>query len=180
MRTGRLSRGFTLVEASIAVAIAAITMSTVGPNFAGFIEKRRIDGVAAELATDIQFARTEAVLRNSPVRLSVHVESWGSCYLLHTGAAADCDCHTQGVAQCGAQARAIKTVLLPTTDQVGVQANVTSMLFDPLHGTSTPSGTLKVVGVSGRAVHHVVNIMGRVRSCSPQGAAPALAGYRAC
>jgi len=29
----------------------------------------------------------------------------------------------------------------------------------------------------GKAIHHVVNIMGRVRSCSPQGDIP---GYRAC
>jgi type IV fimbrial biogenesis protein FimT len=61
-----------------------------------------------------------------------------------------------------------------------VQANVASILFDPLHGTSTPTGTLRVVADSGRAVHHVVNIMGRVRTCSPAGAAPVVAGYRVC
>jgi type IV fimbrial biogenesis protein FimT len=61
-----------------------------------------------------------------------------------------------------------------------VQGNVASILFDPLHGTSTPTGTLKIVGDSGRAVHHVVNIMGRVRTCSPVGAAPAVPGFRVC
>jgi type IV fimbrial biogenesis protein FimT len=60
---------------------------------------------------------------------------------------------------------------------VAVHANVASVLFDPLHGTSTPTGTLRLVGSGGREVQHVVNVMGRVRSCSPLGAVP---GYRPC
>ena len=68
-------------------------------------------------------------------------------------------------------------MILPTSDQVSLLANVGSVLFDPLHGTISPTGTLRLVGTDARAVHHVVNIMGRVRSCSPQAAIP---GYRAC
>jgi type IV fimbrial biogenesis protein FimT len=45
-----------------------------------------------------------------------------------------------------------------------------------MHGTSTPTGTLRLVGGRGRAVHHVVNVMGRVRSCTPAG----VPGWRAC
>jgi type IV fimbrial biogenesis protein FimT len=51
------------------------------------------------------------------------------------------------------------------------------VLFDPMHGTSTPTGTVRVVGAGGHEVRHVINVMGRVRTCSP---APALPGYRAC
>jgi type IV fimbrial biogenesis protein FimT len=40
-----------------------------------------------------------------------------------------------------------------------------------------PTGTLRVVGAGGREVHHIINVMGRVRSCSPS---PALPGYRTC
>jgi type IV fimbrial biogenesis protein FimT len=36
---------------------------------------------------------------------------------------------------------------------------------------------MKVQGRSGAAVHQIVNVMGRVRSCSPE---PALPGFRAC
>jgi type IV fimbrial biogenesis protein FimT len=50
-------------------------------------------------------------------------------------------------------------------------------LFDPLHGTSSPTATLRVLGMNGRAVHHVINLMGRVRSCSPSTTVP---GYPAC
>jgi len=180
MRTGHRSRGFTLVEAAIVVAVAAITLSAAAPGFQGLIEKRRLDGVAAQLATDIQFIRSEAVLHNSALRLSFHTDTWGSCYVLHSGLAKDCSCGADGAAQCSNGARQIKTVVLPAHQQVRLQANVASILFDPMHGTSTPTGTLKVVGAGGRAVHHVVNIMGRVRTCSPNVAAPALHGYRVC
>ena len=173
-------RGVTLIETSVVTALSAIVMSTAAPSLQGFLDTRRIDGVATALHTDIQFTRQEAVLRNQPVRLSFHTEAWGNCYVVHTGARADCRCNASGPATCAAPSQQIKTVALAGSDAVGVQANVNSILFDPLHGTSTPTGTLEVVSRSGRSVHHVVNVMGRVRSCSPTGTAPAVPGYRAC
>ena len=58
-----------------------------------------------------------------------------------------------------------------------VASNSGSMLFDPNRGTVTPTGTLRVQLQSGQALHQVVNIMGRVRACSPAGAVP---GYPTC
>ena len=177
--------GVTLIETSVVSAIAAVIMSTVTPSFSGLIENRRVDGAATNLHADIQFVRQEAVLRNLPVRLSFYsADNSNSCYVAHTGNHADCGCDINGQATCTAPTQAIKTVAFSTADKVAVQANVNSILFDPLHGTSTPTGTLKVVAKSGRAVHHVVNVMGRVRSCSPKstgtGTATAVPGYRAC
>jgi type IV fimbrial biogenesis protein FimT len=176
-RQTRNQHGITLVEACTVVAVLAILASTAAPNLQGLIDSRRLDGAATQLATDIQFVRTEAVARNLPVRLSFHATTDGSCYVLHTGNADQCDCGAPGPATCSGDARQIKTVALTAADRVSLQTNVASVLFDPLHGTSTPTGTLRLVGPQGRAVHHVVNVMGRVRSCSPLGAMP---GYRAC
>jgi type IV fimbrial biogenesis protein FimT len=177
--------GVTLIETSVVSAIAAVVMSTVTPSFSGLIENRRVDGAATNLHADIQFVRQEAVLRNQPVRLSFYsADNSNTCYVAHTGNHADCGCDANGNATCAAPVQAIKTVAFSGADKVTVLANVNSILFDPLHGTSTPTGTLKVVAKSGRAVHHVVNVMGRVRSCSPKGNATATAtavpGYRAC
>ena len=44
-----------------------------------------------------------------------------------------------------------------------------ALLFDAHKGTVTPTATLQVQAADGRAIHQVVNIMGRVRSCSPAG-----------
>ena len=173
----RPQRGVTLVEACAVIAIVSILAAAAAPNLQGLIDSRRLDGTATQLATDIQFVRSEAVARNLPVRLSFYASAEGSCYVVHTGNADQCDCTAPGPAACTGDARQIKTVALNAADRVSLQTNVDSVLFDPLHGTSTPTGTLRLVGQQGRAVHHVINVMGRVRSCSPLGAMP---GYRAC
>jgi type IV fimbrial biogenesis protein FimT len=170
-------RGLTLIEAGIVLAVTAILASVAAPGLQGLIDARRLEGAATQLATDIQFTRTEAVARNEALRLSIQSLAVGSCYVIHTGAAGQCRCAASGPAVCSGGARQIRTVTIAEADHVALQANVGSVLFDPLHGTSSPTGTLRLVGTGGRAIHHVINLMGRVRSCSPRAAVP---GYRAC
>jgi type IV fimbrial biogenesis protein FimT len=173
-----LQRGVTLVEACIVLAVTAIVASLAAPNMRALIDARRLDGAATQLATDLQFARSETVARNRPLRLSVYPGPSGSCYVIHSGAAGDCRCGAdEGPAQCTGNASAIKTVTLASSDRVDLQSNVASMLFDPVHGTVTPTATLRLRSGDGREVRQIINIVGRVRSCSPQAAAP---GYRAC
>ena len=171
-------RGLTLIETAIVVVVTAIVAATVAPSLAGFIDARRLDGAATRLATDIQFVRSEAIARNRSLRLSFHTTANAStCWVIHTGPAAQCECGDSGAAVCNGGAAAIKTVVLPAGERVNLAANVGSIVFDPLHGTSTPTGTLRLLAPGGRAIHHVVNVVGRVRSCSPGAAVP---GYRAC
>ena len=174
---GTKQRGVTLIEACIVMAVTAILASTAAPGMQDLIDTRRLDGAATQLATDIQLLRSEAVSRNTPVRISFHATADGSCYIVHTGSVAQCDCAAAGPAQCTGDARQIKTVRVTAADHVSMQPNVSSLLVDPLHGTVSPTATLRVIGTNSRAVHHVVNVMGRVRSCSPLGSMP---GYRAC
>jgi type IV fimbrial biogenesis protein FimT len=176
-RTRRTQRGLTLIEACAVMAVTAVLASTAAPGMQGLIDSRRLDGTAAQLATDVQFVRTEAVSRNLPLRLSFHATSSGSCYVIHSGSANQCDCVAEGPAICRGDAVSIRTVRLADADRVALQANVGSLLFDPQHGTVSPTGTLRVIGGNGRAVHQIVNIMGRVRSCSPGALMPA---YHAC
>ena len=180
MRTPPAARGITLIELAIVVAVVAVTASAAAPALGAFIETRRIDGIASQLALDLQEARAEAIRRRSGVRFTVHQAAWGSCYVVHTGSASQCRCEPTGRALCDGGAQALRTVQLDAGGRLGVQANVASIRFDPLHGTATPAGTLKVTAASGRTVHQVVNVMGRVRSCTVPGAAPAVPGYRPC
>lgn len=177
MQAGSTQQGISLIEAAIVVAVLAITLGTALPSLAAFIEHLRLGGVAATLATDLQSARTEAVARNTKVRITFHESAAGSCYILHTGAAEDCRCVGGEPAVCEAGSEAIKTVWLAAEGGIAVRAKARSMLSDPLHGTSTPANTVRVLDRHGHAIHHVVNMMGRLSSCSPDGA---VRGYGAC
>ena len=170
-------RGFTLIEACMVLAVSTVLATTAAPSMQEMIAARRLENAATQLATDIQLIRTAAVARNQALRLSFVPRAGGSCYVIHTGGAGQCDCSGNGPAVCQGGAREIKTVLVADAEQVSVAANVASIVFDPMHGTSTPTGTLRVVGTNGHEVRHVINVMGRVRSCSP---APTVPGYRAC
>jgi type IV fimbrial biogenesis protein FimT len=177
MRTLHLQRGFTLVEAAVVIAIAAIVVASATPSLHGFIDRQRLVGAAAQLATDLQYTRAEAVLRHTGLRFSVKSGAWGQCYIVHTGGADQCSCVADGPPQCTGGAQSLRSVRFSAAESIALQSNVASLRFDPLHGTCTPTGTLKVVGAGGLAVHQVVNLMGRVRSCSPQGA---VSGHASC
>ena len=170
-------RGITLIEACVTLAVATIVATGAAPSMRQLLDARRFDGAASQLASDLQFTRISAVARNQRVRFSLQADANGSCYVIHTGSADACRCGESGPAVCASGASEIKTIRLPASDRVFVQANVASILFDPMHGTSTPTGTLRVIGGNGRELRHIVNVMGRVRTCSPQGN---VGGYRAC
>ncbi len=165
--------GLTIVEAGVVVAIAAAAATTAVPGLQRLIEHRRLDAAATRLAADLQLARNEAIARNRVVRV-VRDETAG-CYLLHTGPAGSCRCHADGTAACSAGSTLIRSAA--ASHRITLQSSTPAIAFDPLHGTVTPTATWRVTAADGRAIHHVVNVMGRVRSCSPEGAVP---GYRAC
>jgi type IV fimbrial biogenesis protein FimT len=173
----RRQRGVTLIETMIVVAVSAVVLGTAAPSFRQMSARHQVEGPAIELASNLLFARSEAISRNESVRVSFQSPAAGACYVLHTGDAGDCVCSGSGPALCSNGAREIKTVLLPASRPVTLQSNVASMLFHPVRGTTTPAGTVKVLGANGYAVHHVVNLMGRVRSCAPAARMP---GYRSC
>ena len=172
-------RGFTLVEACVVFALVAILAALAVPSMQDMIDSRRLESSASQLANDVQLARTEAVARNQTLRISLHTLSDGSCYVIHTGAANLCECRsaaTTGPALCTGDAQEIKTVRLIGARGITLQG-VASMQFVPVHGTVTPTGALHLLGSQGRAIDHIVNVMGKVRSCSPGSTMP---GYRAC
>lgn len=175
MQTQHLQRGLTLVEAAVVMAIVATAATAAAPSLNRLIDHRWLEAGASQLAADLQLARNESIARNRVVRVSWQAAA--NCYLVHTGAADLCSCAADGSGLCAAGATLLRSVGWTTADRLTVQSNSASIAFDPQHGTATPSATWRVVASDGRAIHHVVNVMGRVRSCSPLAAVP---GYRPC
>lgn len=163
--------GLSLVECAIVTAITAVALGAALPSFQEARLRRQLEGTAAQLETDLQLARAEAVARNEGVRVAVIADAGDSGYLLHTGPAGACRLDGDGPAVCTDGAEALRQVRLAAGGPVQLRANSGSMLFDPLKGTVTPTGTLKLQSAAG-SVHLVVNVMGRVRGCTPDAAIP--------
>lgn len=63
------SRGLTLIELLMTVAVAAILLAIAGPSFQQALNSNRLSSVANELTGAVQLARAEAVRANRRVTL---------------------------------------------------------------------------------------------------------------
>jgi type IV fimbrial biogenesis protein FimT len=167
MSARRSQAGITLVETTVVTTLLAVLTGLAAPGFDSSLQRRRLEGAATQLEKDIHYARMLAVARNAPLRISFESGACGSCYVIHTGAANQCSC----------AAVAERVVRFEPGGSVSLKSNSRSVLFDPVKGTSSPTATVQLQARNGSAIHQVMNIMGRVRSCSP---APSLSGYRRC
>jgi type IV fimbrial biogenesis protein FimT len=161
-------RGVSLIEAMSVVAILSIVCGTALPSFTSLRQRADLGGVAAQLETDVQFARSQAAAFGHPVQLTLRESGGATCYMVHTGPAAQCSCSgAEAAASCSGDAELLRSVSLAPTGNVQVRSTSKSIAFDPVKGTATPTATLRVEARDGRAIHQVVNLLGRVRSCSP-------------
>lgn len=169
--------GLSMVEMLCSLSVTATALGAALPGLDAMREQQALAAVATELETDLQYARSLALARNQNLRLTVRPLNGGSCYVIHTGSANACRCDGSGQVQCsdGEALRLVEHVD-PRRPYLS-SSTVQSLQYDASRGTLTPTATLKVVDRRGRAIHQVVNIMGRVRSCAPQGD---LAGLRKC
>jgi type IV fimbrial biogenesis protein FimT len=147
--------GFTMVELLIVVAAVAVLAALVAPSFNEQLARRRLEGVATDLSTDLQFARTQAVSDRSTVQ--VITENGGARYRLVNGAGTT-----------------LKAVDLPT----GITAtDAVTVTYDQLRGTANAT-QITLSNVRTTAQMRVdTNVMGRVSICSPSGG---LKGYTPC
>lgn len=172
----RHQAGWSLIEGMVCLAVTAVALGAAVPGFDSVRDRRHVDGAAAQLETDLQLARSTAVLQSRTVRIAFQADAAGSCYVVHSGAAGACRCDAQGQASCSGDAQALRSVGYGAELPVRLTSNSASMAFEPVRGTVTPTSTVRLTG-RGHAVHVVTNIMGRVRSCSPEGATT---GYPRC
>lgn len=69
-------RGFTLIELMIVLALLAIAAGIALPNFARLIANNQIEAQAQTLNSLLQFARSQAVVRRTPITLSNSNNDW--------------------------------------------------------------------------------------------------------
>lgn len=171
-------QGLSIVELLCVLAITLVLVGGAVPLANDLRLGQRLHATAALLETDIQFARSESVRLNRPVRLVVQATATGgSCYMLHAGAADACRCADNGRPQCEPGTQLLRSETQSASNGVVLDAMAHTVLFEGRKGTVTPTATLRVKARDGRTIHQVVNVMGRVRSCAPAGA---VGGIPAC
>jgi type IV fimbrial biogenesis protein FimT len=167
----RAQAGTTLVETLAVVLITLLLVLSALPQLQQWRNRQMLSATAATLETQVRYARSMAQAMDSPVRLSVLAlpagAGTGNCTVVHTGAANACSCDGHGHAQCSANSKLLQmSEHIAQRDGASVTNVGRSLLFAPGKGTVTPTATLTVTSRDGRSMNKIVNIVGRVRSCS--------------
>lgn len=78
-------RGFTLVEVVTVMSILVVVATLAGPYLRAFVIQQNVRNAAYELMSDLTFARSEAVKRNTSVTVS-RVGTWSGGWTVAAGA----------------------------------------------------------------------------------------------
>lgn len=149
------TRGFTLVELMVVVALVAVVLSLAAPSLRDMVQVQRLRSTSAQVVTDVQYARSEAASRQRYVYVDFKPNAAAmSCYIVHTCGGANggspgdtgagrctCDCAAAEGSRCtAAGAKEIKTVQVKSELSVKVapvaRAGLTPevIVFDPATG----------------------------------------------
>ena len=159
------SAGFTLIELMIVIAITAILTALAVPSFSVTLDNQRISGAAEAVLSDLRWARSEAIKRNTEVRVTFTSGSNWSYTIDTVPVLATND---------GILPKTVYGSDFPSTELPTAFGNLLYTTFDPVRGTAN-NGTAKIESEHYSASADViVSTLGRVRICGTLG------GYAAC
>jgi prepilin-type N-terminal cleavage/methylation domain-containing protein len=193
--SARRAAGLTLIELMVVVAIAVIILGLAAPSFSEYIVTQRLRSIHAQLATDLQLARSEAVARSSfvGVRFQEVTGAGGlTCYVIFTRpeptvtSTDTCSCTEAPGARCDSHPTTtseLRTVTIPADLKVRVQKTqgpTDTLVFDPRTGMFVFAGQDSRVADSvqyevetsadaSRVLRAVINPTGRAMTCTPAG-----------
>lgn len=148
----RRCRGLTLIELLIAILLIGILIAVLTPSMTDAMARKRLEGIANELSTDLQYSKSQAVSTNTSVSLITSANG----YLIQNATSV------------------FKTITLDPN--VSLTAPLT-ISFEPYRDFSS-TATVTVTHTQTPAQLLVkVDPMGRIQLCSPNGS---LVGYPAC
>jgi type IV fimbrial biogenesis protein FimT len=158
--TTRNSRGLTLVELMVAVAMLAVLGVMAGPPMGNMLARHRVQSAAAQIGADMGDTRHEATRRSSTVYVNFEGGSdW--CYVITTDPAATCATENE---------RVLKRVRAKQHPGVTLSA-AQPIVFDGASGMGPAVPALvQLTSARGDLVTVQVSLLGRAKVCSPDGA----------
>lgn len=185
------NHGLSLIELMVSLAlIAGLTVAGL-PAMARQRSRQQASTQGWQLQADVLLAQSLSVSQGRPVRwawLPASPETL-ACWWLMLGSATGCRCpeptavtrtavSPPGQAFDQAATCPNGTVLLTRTltSPWSLSSTATSVVFDPVRGTATPTFSLSLLQGNEVWLKHIINISGRLRSCSDR----SIAGWPSC
>ncbi len=191
---GPAQSGFTFVELMAVVAIVAILLTVGLPSYVGFVERNRLKSASEGLVSDLNFARSEAILRGPNGRMNVSFSADGSnnwCYGMTTADSCNCTItnpETAGACVISTTGPSGTETVLKRVSSDEFQGDVTMEIdampavdgystvgFSALRGLSDASQVS--LGADSNSIQVEVSLLGQIRVCTPSGTN---VGYRPC
>ena len=187
------TRGFTLIELMVVVAVVSIILVLAAPPLHNMILMQRLRGATAQLVTDMQFARNEAVGRGILLRVSFRTSTdmTMTCYSLFTapgntplgGNETRCNCLLGPGSACTGALTEVRTVQTPIVQSITLSpptGQAKAFAFDPTTGGiySIPTDDvslplddfiIETYIDDTRKLHTKLNRAGRPTVCAPAG-----------
>lgn len=152
-------RGFTLVELLVTLIVMSLLLVVTVPSLSGMVGKYRVEGAAAELRTDLQYARSEAQRLGRPVRVRVNPDGEPVGYKIEY----------QKVDGSWETSTPLKSVTVATVLSLSASGAVA---FDPFRGQATPNPapefTVTASGADG-SLKVLVSAIGTPSMCAANG-----------
>ena len=114
---GTRRKGFSLIELMVVIALLGVLLALAAPSMRDMIDVRRLRAINAQLVTDLQFARAEAITRHALVRMDFRTSDTHTCYTISTTRVPTvlCNCLAAENQACpaGPDAVELRTVSIP-------------------------------------------------------------------
>lgn len=177
----RRGRGVTIVELMVTLAIVAVLAAIALPSMNALIARKRLEGLAQELATDLRLLKSHQVHNrpNSGTAIIFGSSTNNLCYLLYVpGDSGDnCSCsepfeQQACVRNAGIEkAQSVRQVDIPRSNGIEIITSPNRLIVDGYNGLPQAAQTLRVRLVSSTAGEIVIstNATGVPSMCSVSG-----------
>lgn len=165
--------GYTLVELLVTLAVSAILLTGAVPAFTDLIDSQRLRASAQQIATDLRYARAEAVKRHAGTPIGVSFTPGDNgCYGISQQLPCDCRVHDWASDTACLLDLSHRRQLHTAQPRMNVEvidarfSGGRTTVFDPLRGIAR-AGTVSLRSARGKRLEVRVSTLGRVRVCVP-------------
>lgn len=132
-------QGVTLIELMTIIAIAGILVAVAVPSFTDSIARRRLEGVANELSSDLQYAKSQAAVVNTNVSLVTTAHGY-----------------------------VVGTYKTTTLDLTTTLTDAVTVTFEPHRALPAGDTSITVTqSQTAASLRVTTDVMGRIQTCSP-------------